>query len=219
MKNLGTLRVYFALAFCFTFTQLAPHISVRAVQKIENKLLGNLSNGVYSFPGGKIRAKVPPLLEPGAKVRDEKTDDVTQVIFSDDAGAFYRVVLLDNSRGEYKPEDVMNVFKGLREKEITGTVRGRELRVIDLEKEGAEITIMKITKDKDGNSKPEQMVPDLLTANSVFEIDKNIIHVVAGVPIIHIVASMPGSKPDNLEKQTKIVKDRLEKLLSGIEPH
>lgn len=182
--------------------------AARDEQKSEKQLLGNLANGKYAFPGDKIKVKSPPLLEPGAKIRDEKGEDVIQVVFTDDLGAFYRVIVLDNSRGEYKLDDVLNTFEGIREKQTLDTSRGHEIRVIDVEKEGAEITVTTMTKDEAGKSKTVQKTPDLLTANAAFEKNTSLIHVVAGIPILDAA---------KVETLVATVKERLDKFLAGIE--
>lgn len=181
--------------------------SIKLPQSPEKKLLGKLSNGEYIFPGGKLKVKIPPLVEPGAKIRDEGMDDVTQVILTDDFGAFYRVVVLDNSRSEYGVEAVLNVFKGIREKEWKTTSRGKELRVVDLEKEGAEMVLTTWKTDEHGERKVEQQVPDLLTANAAFAADRMLIHIVAGLPVMNA---------DKIGARASQVKELLEKFLLGI---
>src|SRR5436853_7863901 len=131
MKKAYVWATTFVLLVCPIFSPFDVLALSSPVQKPEKKLLGKLSNGEYSFPGGKLKIKLPPLVEPGAKIRDEKAEDVTQVILTDDFGAFYRVVVLDNSRGEYDVDAVLNVFKGVREKEMITTTRGKELRVVE----------------------------------------------------------------------------------------
>jgi len=186
----------------------AAFATARTAQKNDKPLLGNFANGKYAFPGDKIRVKAPPLLEPGAKIRDEKSTQVIQVVFTDDLGAFYRVIVLDNSGGDFKLEDVLSTFDGLREKQMIETSRGQEIRAIDLEKEGAEIIVTTTTKDEAGKPKTEQKTPDLLTANAAFVKNTSIIHVVAGMPVLD---------PAKVETLTVTVKERLDKFLAGLE--
>jgi hypothetical protein len=210
MKRACSGSILFVLFFCFNCLHVTSAPS-KAIQKPEKKLIGKLSRGEYAFPGGKLRIKIPFLIEPGAKIRDEKADDVTQVILTDDFGAFYRVVALDNSRGEYELDAVLNVFKDIREKEIITTNRGKELRVVDLEKEGAELILTNITKDSEGRTRIEQRAPDLLTANAAFEWDHLIIHVAAGLSV-----GLSVINPGKEETKVALVKERLDKFLSGI---
>lgn len=206
-------KVY-ALATCLimligsAFLSPTTVAAVWVAQKSDKPLLGNLAKGKYSFPGDKIRVKAPLLLEPGAKIRDEKSNSVIQVVFTDDLGTFYRVIVLDNSGGEFKLEDVLSTFDGLREKQMIETSRGQEIRAIDLEKEGAEITVTTMTKDEAGKSKTEKKTPDLLTANAAF---------VKSTSIIHVVAGMPVFDPAKVETLTATVKERLDKFLAGLE--
>lgn len=205
--------VYALVTCCVLLIGSAPSpfaavASARTAQTSEKKLLGNLANGKYSFPGDKVTVKAPPLLEPGAKIRDEKSAAVIQVIFTDDLGTFYRVIVLDNSRGEYNLDDVLNTFDGIREKQMVETSRGRELRVIDVEKEGAEISVTTMTRDEAGKSKVEKRIPDLLTANAAFVGNGLIIHVVAGMPIFDAA---------KVETLITTVKERLDKFLAGVE--
>lgn len=207
MKKSHTGTIIILLLTYFISSPFVGQASSKLTQKPEKKLLGKLSNGEYAFPSGKLKLKIPPLVEPGAKIRDEKADDVTQVILTDDFGAFYRVVVLDNSRGEYEVEAVVNVFKGIREKEMRTTSRGKELRVVDLEKEGAELVVTTMKTDDHGQTKVEQRVPDLLTANAAFAADHLLVHVVAGMPVM---------EADKIEGLTSRVKERLDKFLLGI---
>jgi hypothetical protein len=206
-------KVY-ALTTClmiFIGAAFPPSTAIAAIgntQKSDKALLGNFANGKYAFPGDKIRVKAPPLLEPGAKIRDEKSTQVIQVVFTDDLGAFYRVIVLDNSGGEFKLDDVLSTFDGLREKQMIETSRGQEIRAIDLEKEGAEITLTSTIKDEAGKPKTEQKTPDLLTANAAFVKNTSIIHVVAGMPVLD---------PAKVETLTVTVKERLDKFLAGLE--
>jgi hypothetical protein len=130
------------------------------------------------------------------------------VIWTDLLGAFYRVFVLNNSRGEFDINVAIKIFKGIRERETITTRRGKELRIVDVEKEGAELTITKMWPDKKGSAKWEQRKPDLLTANAAFASNQMIVCVTAGLPILDA---------DKINVQVGEVKERLDKFLSGIE--
>jgi hypothetical protein len=208
MKNVFVWPIIFVLLVCPIVSPLAASASSGAMQKPEKLLLGKLSNGEYSFPEGKLKIKIPPLVEPEAKIRDERVSGLTQVILTDVFGAFYRVFILDNSRGEFDIDVAIKIFKGIREKETITTPRGKELRIVDVEKEGAELTITKMWPDKKGQAKWEQRRPDLLTANAAFASDQMIICVTAGLPM---------NNAGKMNEQVVEVKERLDKFLSGIE--
>ena len=200
MKNVYVWTFLFVLLVCPPLSRLEGSASSGAIQQPERELLGKLSNGEYSFPDGKLKIRTPSLLmKPGAKIRDEKAPGITQVIWTDLLGAFYRVFTIDNSRGEFDVEVAMKVFKGIRERETISTARGKELRIVDVEKEGAEIIITTMGR---------QRKPDLLTANASLASNQMIICVTAGLPIYDA---------GKIEAQVGEVKKRLEQFLSGIE--
>ena len=103
--------------------------------------------------------------------------EMEQVIFTDDFGGFYRIISLKSSMSI---DQVMNTFGDVREKQTLQTERGRELRVINVEKNGSEISV---TSFKPGE--PAQTTrPDLVTANLVFEKHGRIYHLAAGAVVL-----------------------------------
>src|SRR5262245_10769105 len=99
-------------------------------QKLEQDIKGKVKDSVYTSIHKEYTVRVPQLVYPGALVRDESGDEGSQVIFTDDFGAFYRVVLLEKSVLGIELDDSLIVFKHVREKEAQQTVRGREWRLI-----------------------------------------------------------------------------------------
>ncbi|MBX7219793.1 MAG: hypothetical protein K1Y36_07595 [Blastocatellia bacterium] len=208
------MKISLALAACLLFASWYPTVSeiascsAKTVQRSDKKLLGKLAKGTYTFPDGKIKVKVPPLLEPGAKVRDEKVEVLTQVIFTDDLGTFYRVVVVNNVPPVTTLDRIQGVFKNPQSKKEIMTARGREVHLIDLEPEGAEIRVTSFIKDHNNQFVSSTMTPDLLTANVLFETDHAIIHVIAGIPLFQDAA---------VENKTDLVKEKLKRFLEGVE--
>jgi hypothetical protein len=144
-----------------------------------------------------------------AGIADEsaKAEDMflSQVIFTDDLGSFYRVVSITGRHKRtinvYTP---FNVFHDVRDKQEQQTVRGLEVRVINVEAAGAEVAVT--TGSKDGN--PTTVKPDLLTANAIFAANNRVYHLTAGLPLYQrsTVAQVTGQ-----------VRRRLEEFLTGFE--
>jgi predicted aconitase with swiveling domain len=180
-------------------------------QEPVGRLKGKIKNGSYLFPHKKLRVQAPELLF-GPKVRDEAYNKFTQVIFTDDIGNFFRVVTIDNPDGQFTLENSLSVMKEIREKTEIRTPRGRELRVIDNEREGAEVVITTVIKDAQGKPWMESKKPDLLTANAIFELpeQKLIVHAVVGGMVLD------HSKDDETIPK---LKQQLEAFLSGITPN
>jgi hypothetical protein len=98
----------------------------------------------YASPGGEYTVKVPHLVKPGAIIR-EGTDPPNQVVvFLDDFGTLYRILSRDNQTGEVTFEQLESglrvgesPFGPIREQEVVTTIRGQELRLSTLMKEGS----------------------------------------------------------------------------------
>ena len=180
------------------------------VQKLEQDIRGKVKNSVYTSIHKEYTVRVPELAYPGALVRDESGDEGSQVIFTDDFGAFYRVVLLEKSVLGIELDDSLVVFKHVREKEALQTARGREWRLIDIEPEGAELSIK--TLQPDGSWKERR--PDLVVAASAFEHDGRLYHVVAGVAVLNTKVPIAQS----VEVAIKQAKERLDAFLAGFTP-
>jgi hypothetical protein len=174
------------------------------------KTMGKILNRVYTSPDRDFRVAVPNTDIPGASARDEGDDEVWQVIFTDDFGGFYRLLSLKNPKGELSADRVLTMksYADAFEKEIVNTTRGREVRFVDVEKEGAEITVQTSRRLPDGSITWDKKTPDLITANAVFEANGRLYHVIAGI-----------AKTDKMEQLTAIAraKQKLEKFLNGVE--
>lgn len=162
---------------------LAMFISIQPAraQNLKQNIKGSLEHDVYISQLGDFHVQVPVHPETGGAVRDEygKRGDMEmeQVIFTDDFGGFYRIISLKSSMSI---DQVMNTFGDVREKQTLQTERGRELRVINVEKQGSEINV---TSFRPGE--PAQTTrPDLVTANLVFEKHGRIYHLAAGAVVL-----------------------------------
>jgi hypothetical protein len=176
-----------------------------AEEHLKKDIRGSLKNDVYTSPGRDFRVHVPVHEATGGAVRDESgkrgDTEIAQVIFTDDFGAFYRIVSMKTTRSM---DDVMNVFHDVRKKQILQTVRGREIHVIDVEKEGAEIAVTTI----DNGDAPKVQKPDLVTANIIFTANGRIYHLIAGYTLF-------GNR--NVEEASDEVRQDVEVLLAGFE--
>ena len=177
------------------------------VQKLGQDIKGKVKDGVYTSVNRDYSVHVPELVYPGAFVRDEGGDGVSQVIFTDDFGAFYRIVMLDKAELGIGLDDSLVVFKHLREKEVVQTARGKEWRLIDVEPEGAELSIKTLQPDASWKERR----PDLVIAAAVFEHSGHVYHVIAGTSVL-------GLKPfvQTEESATTISKQRLDTFLAGL---
>lgn len=182
--------------------------SLRSQIPIFYEIKGTVREGKYISREGDYKVLIPFLLKPGARVRDEGDSRGHQVIFTDDLGAFYRIISLNNDKGELSREKIFAAFPHARDKQISDTTRGREMRFVDIEKEGAEVVVRSLKQGEGGKMESEVRKPDLVTANSVFEVNKRIYHVVAGVTIMLEQTEETASKP---------AKEELEKILAGLE--
>jgi tetratricopeptide (TPR) repeat protein len=184
-------------------------MNLRAQIPIYYEIKGTVADGRYSSSQGGFTIRIPALLKPGARVRDETDDDMTgwQVILTDDLGAFYRIISLDKAKGNFSAEGVLKMYPEAREKGFVETSRGRELRFVDVEKEGAELTVSTMTKSKDGKMEWEKRRPDLATANAVFEAKGRVYHIVAGVTAI---------QSDDTDRAISRAREKLDSFLSGL---
>lgn len=171
---------------------------------IKKHIKGSIKGDVYTSPGKEFRVAVPVDESAGGAVRDEQGKDVeiSQVIFTDDFGSFYRIISTKTSRSV---DEMMGVFHDIRDKKNTEGPYGRELRVIDVEPEGSEMTITTI---KPG-SPTEVVKPDLITANVLFSINGRVYHVAAGYMAF---------RDKGVEREQNMVITRLEQFLAGFQP-
>ena len=173
---------------------------------IKKHIKGSIRGDVYTAPGKEFRVAVPVDESAGGAVRDEqgKAGDVelSQVIFTDDFGSFYRVICTKTSRSV---DEMMGVFHDIRDQKNTEGPYGREVRVIDVEPEGSEMTITTIQPGKP----TEVAKPDLITANVLFSVNGRVYHVVAGYMAF---------RDKGVEREKQMVITRLEQFLAGFQP-
>ena len=171
---------------------------------IKKHIQGSINGDVYTSPGKEFRVAVPVDESAGGAVRDEqlKSAKISQVIFTDDFGSFYRVICTKTSRSL---DQMTGVFHDIRDKKTTEGPYGPELRVIDVEPEGAEMTITTIKR----GSPTEVVRPDLITANVLFSINGRVYHVVAGYMAF---------RDKGVDREKQMVITRLEKFLAGFQP-
>jgi hypothetical protein len=148
-------------------------------QQLKQRTKGTISDGVYTNPEKDFRVRVPVHEVWGGAVRDESVKDedvsVSEVVFTDDLGSFYRVVSLTGlQRRKINVYTPLYTLHDIREKHELQTRRGLELRIINVEKSGAEIIVM-------SSGKSER--PDLVTANAIFSANEQVYHLVAGFPV------------------------------------
>jgi hypothetical protein len=176
-----------------------------AEEHLKKHIRGSLKNDVYTNPGRDFRVHVPVYEATGGAGRDESGKrgdmEVAQVIFTDDFGRFYRIVSMKTTRSM---DDVINVFQDVRDKQILQTARGREIRVIDVEKEGAEMTVTTI----ENGGAPKVQKPDMVTANAVFAANGRVYHLTAGFPVF---------QNRTVEEVAERMRKDLDELLAGFE--
>ena len=134
----------------------------------------------YSSPDGGYTVTPPPLVKPGARFEERQISPVTHVvIFADDFGKVYYILRTDNTKTKFTLEKVPNDFKAgdlLREKQYTTTERGKELRILGINKNGSPV----VTRSKENGEWVERK-NDLYEAWSLFIHGDHIYQVTAGV--------------------------------------
>lgn len=164
-------------------------------------LKGSIQGEMYFSKEKDFRVVIPVYEAAGGKVRDESAvvedADIAQVIFTDDFGSFYRILSIKTQRSM----DDLHVFRDIREQKTVYTEWGRTLRVIDVEKEGAEIVVTNI----ENGGPAETSKPDMITANVIFTANNRIYHLVAGVPVV---------RQRKFEDLQAIANDRLDHLIA-----
>ena len=208
------------------FGAVPPFVS-EATGQIAQHTKGSISKNIYSSPDGDYRVAIPNAKVPGASARDEGSNEGWQVIFTDDFGGFYRLLSLKNPKGELSAEGVLRMenYAKVFDKEVLQTPRGREIRFVDIEKNGAEMTVKSSRTLPDGSIQWDSITPDLVTANAVFEANGRLYHLIAGVTMLDLdlpdsvleskgVSVTPGRKLDQ-PAAVQRAKERLAKLLDG----
>jgi len=199
------IKLKSAAAFAALCAAMLVTLNAPAEEHLKKKIHGTLKNDVYTSDHGGFRVHVPVHEGTGGAVRDESgkrgDTEISQVIFTDDFGGYFRIVSLKTSGSI---DNVMNVFHDVRDKKEIQTARGRELRVVNVEKEGAEISVTTIIK----GSPPQTTKPDLVTVNAVFTANGRIYHLCAGSPVL-------GNR--TVDEIAESVRRDLESLLQGFE--
>jgi hypothetical protein len=200
-----------ALIVCAAFALTGGAASIAPPNQeveIAKNLKGSIKGDVYTSPDRDYEIRIP-ILPLGGRVRDQvhSTGLISQVIFTDDFGSFFRVV-------SWRPSDTLTtdgvisqIFHDIRDKKLVQTERGREWQVIDVEKEGAEVSVAI------GSNAPPKL--DLVTANAVFSANDRIYQVCGGFPVgLHALAvgSKKPEKPEELFDQSR---KRLDEFLKG----
>jgi hypothetical protein len=204
LKDNMPIKLKVPLFFLMVIVAAVLGASMPGWAVFKKHIKGSIKGDVYTSPGKEFRVAVPVDESAGGAVRDEQGKDVeiSQVIFTDDFGSFYRIVCTKTSRSV---DEMMGVFHDIRDKKTTEGPYGRELRVIDVEPEGSEMTITTI---KPGSS-TEVVRPDLITANVLFSMNGRIYHVVAGYMAF---------RDKGVEREQQMVISRLEQFLAGFQP-
>ena len=163
-------------AFIFIFVSYATACAAQELQ-VAKGLQGKVNKNVYTSPDKDFEIRIPDLM--GGHMRDEQSEKGPmrgeQVILTDDFGQFYRIVSLRSS--DITIDSVAeHAFQDARSKSLVEGSRGREWRVIDVEKAGAEVVVT----DDDG----KQSQPDMVTANAIFSANGRIYHVTVGLPVM-----------------------------------
>ncbi len=134
----------------------------------------------YSSPDGGYTVTPPSLVKPGARLEERQISPVTHaVFFSDDFGKVYYILRTDNTKTKFTLDKVPNDFKAgdlLREKQNTTTERGKELRILGINKNGSHV----VTRSKENGEWVERK-NDLYEAWSLFIHGDHIYQVTAGV--------------------------------------
>jgi len=177
-------------------TERTPEVDVKT------SIQGKFSKDVYSDPTGDFRVRAPTMVRGTLQVKDEGGPSVGwQVLFGDRLGSFYRAVFV--AIPGMTAENALRTLHEPREKQEIQTARGRELRVVDVERANAEVRLSIVSR---GETKQE--TPDLVTSNAIFMANGHVHHVVAGV------VSFDSS---NIQAAAEVARQRLEKFLAGFE--
>jgi hypothetical protein len=170
---------------------------------LKRSIRGTFSNDVYTSFLKDYRVRAPRPFRRGMEISDEGDHNAAQVLFTDDLGGFYRVVSMSGGDG-VTLEDSLRALMEPTERHEIQTARGKEFRVINIERAGAEVGI----KIAGAESNSKAGTPDLVTANAVFAANGRIFHVVAGA------VSFDNS---GIPAASEVAQRRLEKFLAGFE--
>ena len=170
---------------------------------LKRNIRGAYSKDIYISFLKDYRVHAPWPFRLGMEISDEGDRDVAQVLFTDSLGGFYRVVSISSDNGRTLEGSLQALKEPIEQHEIQGA-RGKEFRVINVERNNAEASI------KIAGAAPDSKAgrPDLVTANAVFAANGRIYHVVAGA------VSFDNS---GTQAAGQIAQRRLENFLSGFE--
>ena len=180
----------------------APADGKTADMALKRKIRGTYSKDIYTSFLKDYRVHAPRPFRLGMEISDEGDHDTAQVLFLDSWGGFYRVVSISGD-GRTLEGSLQALKEPIEQHEIQGA-RGKEFRVINVERNNAEASI------KIAGAAPDSKAgrPDLVTANAVFAANGRIYHVVAGA------VSFDNS---GTQAAGQIAQRRLENFLSGFE--
>lgn len=139
-----------------------------------------LTRETYASPDGGYTVTLPPLIKPGARIEERQTSPETHgIFFADDFGKAYYILRTDNTKTKFTIEQISDDFKVgefLREKQYTNTDRGKELRLVGINKGGS--PVVSLTKDK---GEWVERKNDLFEARTIFIHNVHIYEITAGV--------------------------------------
>ncbi len=139
-----------------------------------------LTEQTYISPDRGYTVRLPPLVRPGARIEERQTSPVAHgVFFADDFGKVYYILRTDNTKTQLTLEKISEDFKigeFLREKQYATTDRGKELRLLGINKGASPI----VTRVRDKGEWIERK-NDLYEAWSIFTHAAYIYQVTAGV--------------------------------------
>jgi len=139
-----------------------------------------LAKNTYGSPDGGYTVALPPLIKPGARIEERQISPETHgVFFMDDFGKVYCILRNDNTNIKITIEEASDNFHGgdiLREKQYTTTERGKELRILGINKNGSPV----VTRSKENGEWVERK-NDLYEAWSLFANGDHLYQVAAGV--------------------------------------
>jgi len=178
---------------------------VPSIATAEQVPKARLAKGIYTSPGGEYSVKVPELI--GPHIEERRISPVTTgVFFADDFGRTSYILLIDNRELKATLDDLSNEYVVgdlLREKSLTTTARGTELRLLGMNRGASPL----VTRTKE-NGKTVERPNDLIEAWSIFLHGDHVYQAVAGVTPIE------GMSETTATERAKLA---LETLLGGLD--
>lgn len=175
--HVTTLRSGFSFLLLVTLVGCAALPSPSVVTNVPSE---RLTSETFTSPDGGYTVTLPPLIKPGARIEERQTSPVAHgIFFADDFGKAYYILRTDNTKTKFTIEQISDDFKVgdlLREKQYTSTDRGKELRLVGINKGGSPI----VSRTKEKGEWVERK-NDLYEAWSIFPHGVHIYQVTAGV--------------------------------------